>query len=521
MRIATGFLALSLVSQTIFAANPDVPNFLSDVARTIDYVEKSQDAVWPGFRMADMPIVIDMLNEVTVDNLYAFNLVKKQLPWHEMKFGDTSVLFLKNRIKDDLYQFSGQVVVIDSQPSFISSQFEEDIPRDRNFMDYLTVEKATYYLQHQSKVSKVHLNSLGIDYSGFYDIDNLKLTYLENAALSTYLSAKGALREQALKDAAAIDRIREVSIVPTEFQYFQHANEIFFGIPAFISMQSKNLGENDYIFKAHQVGCKPLNAKAGFDALQSCDLLNGPSFRSVVFGHALSEKLSSYAWKTAAETEYKTLGDIVQEYYQINEDQAATLTAAAKQNPAYNYQHISTVIDDVLNNYVNSMNAALKDYEKGSGVELYSPWVILDMFNSIDSLDPKVKIFPITINKTLRLDADGDGELDNFVSIEFKHLPYAINQFKYKENHEIDNENSWTIFKLLPASMLTIDGQKISVADFTQSKSVRKFASLNIKDARVKLNVITSGKLDASDGSLKLLIDNIYAANSNQVKIRK
>lgn len=517
MRIATGLLALSLVSQSIHA-NPDLNNFITDVARTIEYVEKNQEAVWPGFRMADMPIVIDMMYEQRPDSLYAFNLQKRELPWQSLKFGNTDVLFLaKNPVKPDLYQYSGKIVKIDSQPSFINAEFREDITTDKNFMDYLTVEKATYYLQNQSKITKDHLNSLTANYDGFNDLNNLKLTYLENAALITYLNAKGAVREQALKDAAAIDKYRVSSLSPP-FQNFVQANEIFFGLPHFISLQSKNLAENDYVFKAHQAGCTPLNGKIDVEAIYNCDLLRAPSFRASVFGYALAEKMTT-AWKKTSEREFKTLGEITQEYYQLSFDQAKTMTEAAMRNPTYNYSRISSMVNAEMQPYLNALKSANSNYEKMSGVEFYSPWVLLDIFNWPEAMKMGIQIFPINTNKILRLNLNETGEFDGFFNVKFTHLPFVFNEFHFKQHDDIDNDNSWTIFKLQEKSMLVMDGQTITVGDFVKTKMARNFKHLSIKDSHMKLNVIKSGKIDASDGSLKLTIDDIYNSHS-QAKIR-
>lgn len=514
MRIVTGLLALSLVSQPIFAST-GVNNFISDVARTIQYVEKNRDAVWPGFSMSDMPIVIDMLSERGIDSLYAFNMQKRNLPWQTLRFDNSDVLFLaKNKINRDLYQFSGKVVPIDSQPSFISVQFKEDINVDKNYMDYLTLEKSSFYLQNQSTIAKEHLAQLGIDYDGFYDIENMKLTYLENAALSAYITGKGAVREMALRDAAAIDKYR-TNRLSSEFKEFQRANDIYFGLPAYISLQAKNLVENNYIFKSFQMGCMPLSANVDFEGLYNCDMLNGPSFRAAIFGRALTEKLSSYAWKSNVEKEFKTLGEVVQEYYQLNDEQAKTLTDAAKHNASYNYPRISAVVRDIMQPTINTFNKALNAYDHTQGFELYSPWVILDLF-SFDPLDPNIDIFHDTTNKLLRLNLDGEGELEGYCEINFNHLPYAFNQLKFNQQHEIDDINSWTIFKIQKNTILILDGQQINIAEFIKSKSVRNFQHLNIRDQHVKIQTKTSGRLDASNGSLRLYIDGIYDHHMKQ-----
>lgn len=511
MKLYPGILALSIISQCVYAQS-DVSQFINSVARNIEYVQQNQDQVWTGFSLSDMPIVIDLYMGQNQENIYAFNLVRHALPWQRLKFGNTKVYFLpKNLIDEDLGLYDGQVFTVDSQLSFIFGDSASNLSVEQNFANFLVLEKAKYYLATQSQISKDNLQKLNTPYDGFYNLDNLKLIYLENAALTTYFQPGGQAKENALKDSAAIEKYR-ISLLSNDFQNFEKANDIYNGIPAYISLKASELSIKDYIFKAHQIGCEPLNAAASSASMIDCAMMGSASFKASAVGYAFSEKLASNGWQNSVETKFMTPLEILADYYQIDDHLAKSLTEKAMQNPLYNYARITAVVDDVMQPEIANLQKAMQGYQQQPGVELYMPWDIMYVTNFIDGLFTEMELHLIDSYDTIRVFIeDGDEiEQEGFYKVTFKDTPYALNQIRFNKLHKLNNDTSWSVWKLENQTLLAIDGQQMTVGEFTKLKTKRNFNTLTIDDKFIKIEVVKDGTLDASDGSLKLVINGVY-----------
>lgn len=514
MRISTGILAISIISQCVYAQS-DVNKFINNVARNIEYVE--QNEVWPGFSLSDMPIVIDMYHDGRREDIYAFNLTPHALPWQKLKFGKLDVNYLpKNIIDQDLSDYDGSVYNVDSQLSFIYADKSIYLSMEENFANFLILEKAKYYLENQSKIDKDNLKKLNALYDGFYNLENLKLLYLENAALTTYFQPVGQAKETALKDAAAIEKYRS-SLLSKDFRDFEYATSIYDGLPLYISLKASDLSIKDYIFKAHQMGCKPLNASANPWDMISCSLQNAGAFEAASVGYAFLEKLSSNWWQTRIETKFVTPMQVLADYYQLTDEQAKVLTENAINNPLYNYNRINSVVNDVMQPFIASMHNALDGYKNQAGVELYLPWPVVYVQNVVEGMFFDIELYMINTYDNIRVHIpDGNEiELEGIFKVTFKDTPYALTKLRFNDLHKLKNEASWSIVKLAKNTILTIDNQQITVEEFVKNKQKRNFITLQIEDQYIKVNVTKDGTLDASDGSLKLVINGMYEGYQN------
>lgn len=512
MRGLSGLLAVSLIAQCVYADNVE-NNFITQFARTINYVNLRQNPIWPGY-ILKTPIIIDMQSlETGNEHLYAFNYRPGNLPWKNLKLEEQDIYFLnENLINPELFNYDGRLYEVENQKCFIDAEIKEFVTEDANFYDKFTYNFARQYLLNDSQIDKSHIKELNIDYDGFYNNENMKLVYLENIALTTSLMKSGRIADEALLDAAAI-HYQRTHLQPETQAKFENTNEIFNGIPSYISWNSMNLTEIEYVKKTHMTACRPLSSLIGMDGLIQCMLLGNPSFTSTTYGHALDRKLSSCGWKSYVESNFNTISEIMQQYYQLTPERAKKLTEDAKQKELYNYPRIARTIDDIVNPHVKKMKQVIENYQNQPGVEFYSPWIFNYIMNTIDSMFDNIEMYLVNTNTMLRTNFNGPLEVDdNAVIINYKNLPFGYVKLAYNDNHEIDNETSWSIFKLNEQSTLIIDGNQTTIGAFAASKKIQKFNHLNIQDTYVDIEFNIPGNLDARDGTLKL---HLPQANNN------
>jgi len=89
-----------------------------------------------------------------------------------------------------------------------------------------------------------------------------------------------------------------------------------------------------------------------------------------------------------------------------------------------------------------------------------------------------------------------------------------------KINFKVENFNQYemlSIFKVEDDMELILDNKKYTVRDFINNVKVKSFNKIILKNSHVNLPINGSGKLEASESGLKLMLDD-NEANNNVLK---
>jgi hypothetical protein len=105
--------------------------------------------------------------------------------------------------------------------------------------------------------------------------------------------------------------------------------------------------------------------------------------------------------------------------------------------------------------------------------------------------------------------------------LQINHLPFAYLAMVPNSDFELDEEKSYTEFKLDPDATFVIDGAPISADEFVKSRRTQAFHHLLITDSHVKLPIKARGELDAKDGTLKLSFDMSGLTQLSKHKVKK
>ncbi len=501
MKLLPGMLALLASSQIVYAdINKDELQFVQSMKTMYDYAEKHQNEVWPNFHPG--PHVIFFADVFDPDpnhqHLWGLNIKPVNLPWEKVE--ENEYYLDHNPIDPYLLAYSGQIHEVDSQPVYVYLYWGDD----QYFYNSLSLSRANWYIKHESAIDKKSMKNLSVGYNAFLLPDNVKLTFLEDAALTATLRDKGSEAEAELQDAVAIHQYRQ-SLLSNDNKNFEQTNELIYGTSYYISWNSEHLSDDDYIRKTQLTGCQPLNGAASVYTGLNCTVLGMPAFASTTFGRALDKHLSSRDWKISAEKHSIPASTLMQYYYHMSDAQAEALVKNAMNNPKYNYARISRLIDgsDILP-YVKATKNAQAKYDQIHGVELYIP---LDYLFFVFSTE----LYYIDTKSVLSEDVTEESaiyslpEYKELARYHFENMEYAYSDIKFDDFNNLDFIKSSIIMKISEDSLLDIDGVKTSVADFIKSGQIANFHKLNISGPHIEATYFISGTLDGSDGSLKLI----------------
>lgn len=504
-------MILTSLSLSISSAYADLErDFVAKMAKSIDYVETHQEAVWPGFNIKTTPVIIlfshFFQSNDDPEHIYALNFTPVNLPWQKLTVDNHVAYFLnENLIDPDLTNYEGEMHEVENQLSYIDSEIIEIFPHQEQYFNKLTESRAALYLKSESKIDKEHFYDTRLPYDGFYEPTNVKLMYLENAALNTAIYDKNQA-EKAIQDAAAIHQYRQ-QLLHKDLNAYEYAKEVFTGLPYYISLRSQNLTDEEYINKTQLNNCDWLTGKENqnFSLILKCLYWQHPRFISSIYGRHLDQKLSS-TWKGQVETQYKNTSTLIQDYYHMSDSQAKALTEKAMQNPEYEYNEIEGLIDKSIAKEKNAMMKTVNEFKNQPGIELFGPWYWNYLSIYISSIFGGMEYYLINTNSIIAKGFDSRMKSDDGEVVEYKHMPFGSATLVFLRN-TIDNNRSASLMKLLPESQIVIDGITTTVGDFAKTGKMLSFKSLSIKDKYIDITV-RAGTLDAREGNLKLKLAN-------------
>lgn len=491
-------------TQSVFAKTTQL-EFVQDVAKQIDYVEQSKN-VWPGFHPGNMPSIIEFENDDEKKSAYAINFKPVNPSWKMLQNTAKPIYFLQDsaslKLKD-----SG-LMKIDDQLSFVELD-TDNFSAKQNVSNPFMQKRMSYYLAHESAIDAKNIKALRASYDSFNDPALVKLMYLEDTALTLAQQSDTGAAEEALRDAVAIHQYRNQEMSQSARE-FENANEIIKGTPVYVGWSSKQLNDEDYKKMTQRTGCMPLNGMLDAKNIATCNNAEFPAFVSSVYGHALEKKIPNSDWKKSVETQFKSISHVAIDYYHFSDEQAKLMVKQAMAKPAYHYDRIERIVDHSMQSYLENMHAAINAYQAQAGTELRIPGefgsvimllgALTDGFSDAYTLN-STTVLVQDISISVPLSKDKREERFTLTHMPFMKVVSIAKDF----SGEMDADLSFTSFKLTEKAELTIDGKTILVSDFVRAKKVQDFDKLIIHDEHIHLPLSEKGKLDASEGVLKLI----------------
>ncbi len=354
LRVTTGILLL-LVAQIIVAADSKEISFVKSIAAQIDYAERHQNAVWPGFHPAKTPAIIAFTDkdqaffaEQTIANTYAINIKSSHLRSRKVSALPYPIYYLDGENPLGLeIDSDDQYWDIDGRRCFVKIVDSKMWASDPTVLNKFIAARAIEYMIKTAEVDLSALNDFNLKLNGFKEAKLLKLFYLEDNALVLSQQMDKNRAEVALQDAIAIHQYRQQLSTPQQrFNY--SVVETAIGIPNFISLSSQNLTDRNFHKMSQRIGCVPLQSLLPSFALSKCALYSFPNFAASVYGRTLSKKLSSQSWKRDVVRQFKPISQVLVEYYDFSDEQVRAMTEQAMKNPDYHYDRIERLIDSIL-----------------------------------------------------------------------------------------------------------------------------------------------------------------------------
>lgn len=509
---ATISFCLMLATNAAIASSSPTLDYVERVAKQIDYIEQQQQAVWPGFHPASTPSVIQFEGGETLDTkiAYALNFKPGALPWQKLTESEHLIYFLPDATVLNLEGDEG-FAVVDGQASYIDGEYTKSFAEKENFVNRFITKRAMYYFAREAAIDHKQVSALRVPFDNFNNTVLLKLYLLEDAALTASQQSDAGLAEDALRDAVAIHQFRNQLSTPSARAY-ENANEIISGTPYYIGWTSKQLNDEDFKKMSQRTGCTPLSGTTGPFGLIDCVQNGFLAFTSSVYGHALDKKLLGHPWKQDVEKQFKSISQIIINYYHLSDQQAKTIVAQAIKKPAYHYDRIERVVNYTMVPYVKNMRAVVTAYQamqgpvlrlpSGFGEALIIMGIFKRVFTNVYIVDStKILLQDVTITIPLH-DESNKSSTDEIV---FNHLPYVPTVTVPMDfDGKADPVNSFTAIKLMPQSRLVLDGVSMLASDFVRARKVQAFRQLVIADSRFRFSIKLNAVLSAKDGTLRL-----------------
>ncbi len=493
------------------------------IAKTIANVDNHP--VWPGFKLGTMPILnvtIEDIEKPIYAHLYSYNNFQPKNPdWQRIIINHNPAYYLDH----DAYQlvdfegggsYAWGHLEIDGQEVFtcttpINRATEQGINHDILDMVHLRFED---FYTHDNDNTYFYLS---FDNDSYNNPQLVKLSYLENNILKTYLQDETPNKDEILKDALAIGEYRlyvllqvaRQSDLSLEYHYGLKLKE---QIPAYVGAKSLGMSDKD----AAQLLPKACDATApSLYDISLCENLQREILPGIAYGKAL-DRARGKTWKLDILNRRIFMENLVEEAYAITGDDMVKRVERILTNSEYNYAQISQSIDKILKPYLDELNTQENNYKLQPGIEMEIYNLQKDTetsFKPKKGIGSENKSYVISNARSLITNVYGEfnhGDRDNHIVVDFFHTPYVY----FNDVTRGENRIPWiNKYKIPVDSAITIDGRTMTVGDFINARKQVAFDNLKLESGSITVYVKgMKGILDATNGVLKLKTTDISSS---------
>ena len=405
---------------------------VSDISKAITQINKPDSSVWPGFQIAE-PVGIVFPSGDT----YAFN---KYQPWAKsfyQIFSTNSYYYgwSKKATIDNVDYYFGNVEK-GNHLEFRDFKVHESVVEDQKILGYgfpdsfysgeTTSSQFIYhsfkrYERHNSigfksylaeKKQSAALKQASVAYADLYEQTNIELMYLELKALEDYATHNNT---QALKYYAAINQVR-LSALNKDSQTYEKNDELLSGTASYVSWKAEGQLEQDY-FSAHLAKYAIPEVTVPITYTYATYL---PRYLSPIsefskhfnrhttplVGSGLDKLyrdkgLDPNQWKKEVETNHIPASIALQNFYNLNLDDAKVLVAEAKNLYGFD-QQIAPKLAKILGCYKELMQKELENYHNQPGIE-----VVISLPQGAHSYEGGLSL-PVDNQTTMEINSTGE-----------------------------------------------------------------------------------------------------------------
>jgi len=454
--------------------------------KSLNYVSKHQENVWPGFKVDTMPIFLYFEDS---GHSYAYQFTPKNAQWKRLNIDNTPIYFLGNdalNFQKNMEDFQTVDGVFGYIFNFVNYESEDDTLFS---VRHLINRRFSYYLTNESTFPRKMFSFWNADYEGFNQMENVEYTYLEVEELKNFLLKKDI---ESLKNYLAIHHVRH-NLIDKKTADFEDTNEIRFGMGAYVGFKALNLSENDYLKQVLLTYNTYLTCPS-YETVQQIEYcislahyyLTGPAM-----GYAL-DKAQGNKWKAAIEKTATTPQLLLEKIYPMNDNEIAQRVAKSKST--YHFDMIKQRTETKMKYYLNEMKIQQTTYAKLPGVEFHidyrycSPTKYSDKFREEFNISNRKTLYTY-YDMTLECNIKG-----SLIKINFKRIPFLI---------KMDSILN-TQFKMADDTKISIDGKQEIIKNILTPSAQIRFHQLKIENPNVNIEINGNGLISESKGVLRL-----------------
>ena len=523
------FLALGmslLGSGLAFAGWDDYAEMqaVSDVSRYITQINLSGSPVWPGFQITE-PVVIFFPNE----HVYAFNHYhpwKKSFyqilsaseyyyDWQKRRTSDGDEYYFLNGL-NNLFTASDSKTwkTVENQEVFIDGLRTETYDWRNvnkfvyNYFSQYELQDSDGFKSYFSENAQAPSQSSPI-YIDLYQQTNIDLMYLEFAAMKDYALHNNM---QALKYYAAINQVR-LSALTKESQAYEKNDGLLSGTAEYVSWKVHGVPEEGYFSEWHaMVSHAAYDDPRHFAPTVYTFAKHFNRYATPLIGAGLDKLyrdkgLDPDQWKKELEARHISASEALQNFYNLNLEDAKALVVEAKN--LYNFDpQIMPTLTKTFSRYQEFTQKELDNYHNLPGVE-----VAITLPNVSHHYKSGMEL-PIDNQTIMEIEATGRvfnaawGEM--LPQIQYTNIPYI-----FYTNTIVDNQHYTTIkFKISVSGLSNLhigSLRDIKPADLSTLAPTHFSGLVFLRNNQISIGNLSddNGVLEGTDNQLKITISGI------------
>ncbi|WP_058473103.1 hypothetical protein [Legionella quateirensis] len=465
-------LSFLIMTNNLFANNNELL-LTRELSQSLALINSNAN-IWPKFKISSKPIIVYFSNQ----HHYAYYFSPINSNWKIQSDQSFPVYFLDHDEYeiDNLSWSDGNI--IDGQPSFV---FGLETIKDISNRDILHLLFHERFHIFQFEDFPVQIYNFGT-YTGFNQIENVKLTYIEDLALGEYLTNDNI---EALKDYVAINQYRQ-KLMGDISTIYEATKENMEGIADYYgwSVAISNEAERN------QAMITTYKNKCGIDKLIKCQLQDRYYFTGAAVGIAL-DNLSVGDWKDKLVKNKSFIRNQLHQYFSFSDTQISQRVNQAKER--YNYAEITRPIEVAIERYKERRSKEMNSYNNQPGVKLNIERRPCNLFG----MTMADENFYIDSNIQLYINQIGNSSCpDHSIIVNYFNIPYVLKTENIgRIQVKIDND-----------TLLEIDGKSISAKDLSATDTAIDFNNLYLKNTVIEIEIKNrSARLDIKGNELNLI----------------
>lgn len=497
MRALKCFLLLvcSLWLGQVYAEDREA-NVTKEFIRTYHYIASQPERIWPNM---DVSKYAHLFYFYDLKHTRALNFSPLNSEWIKQTIDDTATFYLDHDAYDldkgtmcNLFPADWQCMsvgghAIDEQQSIVLSLRASDtlsLPFIMSFYVGYIAETTNPFFEYPYPW-------LMPDVKTFNEVNAIKLAYLESKLLLQYLSNQHD--RFLLRQAVAIHQYRNHFLSKDDIEY-ENKQGIYEGYVGYIGLQSQNLAEGYYdqeLKDRLQTYLTPFD----YDNTKGVLLSAFIATNNMIYSHALDQLYQHGSWKLSAEKEKLSATNMAMAYYNFSEAESTAIANDAMLAPEYGYKAISDDVDENIAPKIKAMQEAVSAYQQDPGIEVQ----LTNLFDQFYMHNEHPDFTP-SFKQELFLKAYGELITQGRkINIEFSALPYLF-QMHVGDTHAAK-------FKLPAETIITIDNNTYTLAEFVQAGKSAKTKQFALKTKTIKLAFNDDITVTSNNGTLTIHYD--------------